>query len=151
MFTHESLNFASLHNLPVLFVCENNELAVHTTLEERQSYSVIPHAEQYNIKTFKGEDSTDFIDLGSVFAEALSEVRANRCPVLVEVNTCRYKEHVGPGEDYDNGYRSEADINKWKIKDPLIVDKILVEKFTPKITVEINKAVELLNLHLTQT
>jgi TPP-dependent pyruvate/acetoin dehydrogenase alpha subunit len=139
---HESLNFASLHNLPVLFVCENNELAVHTTLEERQSYSVTPHAEQYNIKTFKGKDSTDFMGLGAIFSEALGEVRVNRRPVLVEVYTCRYKEHVGPGEDYDNGYRSEADINKWKIKDPLIVDKILVEKFTPKIMSEIDKAVE---------
>jgi len=139
---HESLNFAALHNLPVLFLCENNELAVHTSLSERQSYSIIPHAEQYGIQTFKGKDSTDFIGLSSIFSDAISEVRANLQPVLVEVNTCRYKEHVGPGEDYGDGYRSEADINKWKIKDPLILEKNLVEKFTPKIKDEIDKAVE---------
>ena len=139
---HESLNFAALHNLPVLFLCENNGLAVHTSLAERQSYSVIPHAEQYGIQTFKGKDSTDFMELSSIFSDAISKVRTNLMPVLVEVNTCRYKEHVGPGEDYDDGYRSEADINKWKIKDPLILDKSLVEKFTPKIKDEIDKAVE---------
>jgi TPP-dependent pyruvate/acetoin dehydrogenase alpha subunit len=44
-------------------------------------------------------------------------------PVFLKINTARYKEHVGPGEDFSAGYRKKSDIEKWKKLDPLIKDK----------------------------
>ena len=46
---HESLNFAALHRLPVLFLCENNGLAVHSKITARQSYDILDHADAYGI------------------------------------------------------------------------------------------------------
>mgnify|MGYP006080352713 CR=1 FL=1 len=139
---HESLNFASLHGLQVLFLCENNELAVHASIEERQSYSLIKHANSYNINATKILQGYDVNILTNHFRKKLEYIRKNRRPALIEVKTCRYKEHVGPGEDFDAGYRDLKVVNNWKKNDPLIFNKKLIKKFTPLITNEINNAVD---------
>ncbi|MDP1837976.1 MAG: thiamine pyrophosphate-dependent dehydrogenase E1 component subunit alpha, partial [Reyranella sp.] len=54
----------------------------------------------------------------------------------------RYKEHVGVGDDFHFGYRSADDIDEWKARDPLILDRKLVEELTPEIEREIAAAVE---------
>jgi TPP-dependent pyruvate/acetoin dehydrogenase alpha subunit len=139
---HESLNFASLHGLSVLFLCENNELAVHASLEERQSYSLIKHANSYDIDATKILEGYDINILTNHFCKKLEYIRKNSKPALIEVKTCRYKEHVGPGEDFDAGYRDLNIVNDWKKKDPLILNKKLIKKFTPLITEEIRDAVD---------
>ena len=68
-------------------------------------------------------------------------VREKQIPVFLRVQTARYKEHVGPGEDFSAGYRSEEDINKWKALDPLINNPTL-EKFKAEISAEINEALD---------
>jgi pyruvate dehydrogenase E1 component alpha subunit len=60
----------------------------------------------------------------------------------LEVKTCRYKEHVGPGEDFEAGYRKLSEVKAWKAKDLLELDKRLIAKFTPAISREIDAAVE---------
>jgi len=138
---HESLNFASLHNLPVLFLCENNGLAVHTSLGERQAFSLVPHAQAYGVESLLIEEGFDFVKLSDVCANMLAQIKNTQRPMLLEIKTCRYKEHVGPGEDFDAGYRNLADIEAWKAKDPLECDKELIARFTPKINREIDDAV----------
>ena len=61
--------------------------------------------------------------------------------MLLQINTCRYKEHVGPGEDYSAGYRALADIEAWKIRDPLCFDTALVNELRPELDAEISAAV----------
>ena len=63
------------------------------------------------------------INLNKFFADIVKKIRTFSKPILVEVQTRRYNEHVGPGEDFDAGYRSLEDINNWKSKDCLITDK----------------------------
>ena len=139
---HESLNFASLHHLPVLFLCENNGLAVHSPLGERQSFSLTSHAKAYGIESAVVEDGYDFVKLSTICGDVLGKVRNNQQPMLLEIKTCRYKEHVGPGEDFETGYRDLGQVKAWKEKDPLEIDSELITRFKLKISKEIESAVE---------
>ena len=138
---HEALNFAALYKLPTLFLCENNGLAVHATLAERHSYKIHEHARAYGIETVRINEGWDFMKIGDVTGEVISAMRKDGCPRLIEVMTCRYKEHVGPGEDYSAGYRVLADIEAWKIRDPLCFDTALVNELRPELDAEISAAV----------
>lgn len=138
---HESLNFAALHSLPVLFLCENNGLAVHATLAERQSYNIHKHAQAYGIESVRIEEGWDFLKIGDVAASITASIRKDGRPRLIEVITCRYKEHVGPGEDYDAGYRSSADVAEWMAQDPLCQNIKLVNELRPELEAEIAAAV----------
>jgi len=138
---HESLNFAALHKLPVLFLCENNGLAVHTHLDERQSYSIQEHASVYGIKTFRVEAGYDLCRVEEGAAGAIHYIRENHAPAWLEITTCRYKEHVGPGEDIHVGYRDASYVENWKSMDPLCTNTQLIEKFDGEIAQEVEEAV----------
>lgn len=138
---HESLNFASVFKVPVIFLCENNGLAIHSKLEQRHSYVMHEHAKLYNIKSILIEDGFDFMHLNEQLKPVVAEVRETKLPYFIEVKTYRYKEHVGIGDDHHVPYRSKDLFEIWKSRDPLIIDKQLVQKFTPLITDEIEEAV----------
>lgn len=138
---HESLNFAALQQLPVLFVCENNGLAVHASLRERQAYSTLEQARLYGIDARHLAEGWDFERVRETAAEMVDAIRSDRRPRFLEIQTFRYKEHVGPGDDFDAGYRPRAAMEEWQRNDALIHDRALVEKFTPVIEAEIDEAV----------
>jgi len=137
---HESINFAALHRLPVLFLCENNGLAVHSRITSRQAYPIATHAATYGIPVTTCAAGYDFVHVGDVVGRAVDEVRRRGSPWFVEVQTHRYREHVGTGEDYDVGYRSRAEGDRWKANDPLVQDTELVARFAPLIEREIDEA-----------
>jgi pyruvate dehydrogenase E1 component alpha subunit len=139
---HESLNFAAVHSLPVLFLCENNGLAVHAALGERQAFLLTAHAKAYGIESLLVEDGYDFLKLSVICGEVLEQIKTRRRPMLLQINTCRYKEHVGPGEDFDAGYRAVSSVKAWKEKDPLEIDTKLIARFAPIISKEIEAAVD---------
>ncbi len=138
---HESLNFASLHKLPVLFVCENNALAVHTPLRERQAFDIVTHAKAYNINTTVIEDGNDLIKIADTSAKLLESLRSGGGPEWLMIKTYRYKEHVGPGDDFDSGYRSRAEMEKWLATDPLYRWADLVKEMEADVKSEIDRAV----------
>lgn len=112
----ESLNFASLHKLPVLFVCENNFYAIHTPITRRwASDRLCERVETYNIPAHLVEDS-DIFKLRHLAAAAVERLRRSEGPVFIECRTYRWREHVGPNEDFDQGYRRREDLHPW-IKD----------------------------------
>jgi pyruvate dehydrogenase E1 component alpha subunit len=125
----------------MLFLCENNGLAVHSPLGERQAFSLTTHAKAYGIESVVIEDGYDFVKLSEMCGEVLGQIKNKRRPMLLEVKTCRYKEHVGPGEDFEGGYRELSEIQAWKAKDPLELDKELIARFAPAIYKEIDAAV----------
>jgi pyruvate dehydrogenase E1 component alpha subunit len=110
---YESLNFAALHKLPVLFVCENNGYAIHTPLSKRWA---TPHlcerVATYGIPAHQIADS-DVLALWKVTAEACASIRQGGGPVFIECKTYRWREHVGPGEDFDAGYRTREEMRPW--------------------------------------
>lgn len=138
---HESMNFAALHKLPVIFLCENNGLAVHSKIESRHAFRILDHAKTYGMKTTFIDDGSDFARVQEVLSRIVDEVRAGKGPQFVEVKTFRYMEHVGIGEDYHAGYRSKSDLEAWNAKDPLLKERDLIAKYTPAITAEIERAV----------
>ena len=138
---HESLNFAVLHKLPVLFVCENNALAVHTPLAERQAYDMLTHAKAYGINTTVIEDGNDLIQVGDTSARLLNALRAGGGPEWLMIKTYRYKEHVGPGEDFDAGYRPRAEMERWWQSDPLNRYAAAVKTMEADVKAEIDRAV----------
>lgn len=139
---HESLNFAALYKVPVLFLCEDNNLAVHSPKSERQSFSLKSLVGSYGIPFYEIEEGYDLVKVQKKSKIAIDEVRVSKSPVFLKVNTARYKEHVGPGEDFTSDYRDEKEINEWKKLDPLIFDKETYEEFFEKINHEIENAVK---------
>ena len=137
----ESLNFAALHQVPVLFLCEDNGLAVHTPLSDRQAFNLEKLVGTFGIQYFDIAEGYDPQKVSDLSKEPIDMVREKQIPVFLRIQTARYKEHVGPGEDFGAGYRSEEDINKWKALDPLINNPTL-EKFKEEISAEINEALD---------
>lgn len=99
---HESLNFANLHKLPILFVCEDNSLAIHAGLETRQKYNLQKLVESYGIPYRSAEGYR--LDNVLKIAEYIKPLVTTR-PCFLHIKYHRFYEHVGPAEDYDVGYR----------------------------------------------
>lgn len=139
---HESLNFAALHKLPVVFFCENNGLAVHSRTEARQSYSLEAQSRLYGIPYSQVEEGYDFVSVAETLRPLVAAVRNGQGPQFVEVNAYRYKEHVGIGEDFHAGYRSIDELEKWQAKDPLINDQHSIDLYRDEIEADILAAVK---------
>jgi pyruvate dehydrogenase E1 component alpha subunit len=112
---HESLNFASLKKLPVVFVCENNLYSVYSPLSVRQppNRPITLLAKSHGIKTLKG-NGNDVAATMRLAAEAARHARSGAGPVFLELTTYRWREHCGPSYDNDIGYRTPAEFEKWK-------------------------------------
>ncbi len=138
---HESLNFAALHSLPVVFLCENNGLAVHSFRKARQNFDILGHAQSYGLPVYSVPEGYDFVKVAETMSAVIEQVRLSQEAVFVEIQTFRYKEHVGTGEDFSCGYRNLEDCQSWKRQDPLEQFPALVEAFRPMIMQEIDAAV----------
>jgi pyruvate dehydrogenase E1 component alpha subunit len=146
---HESLSFASLHNLPIIFVCENNLYSTHAPLVSRQPDRPISRlAMAHNISSFT-LDGNNVIEIFEVSKEVIQMARMGFGPSLLVCNTYRWLEHVGPNTDEELGYRSREEIQLWKENDPIVnLRKILQNSFTDwpteekKIILEINTKIE---------
>ena len=137
---HESLNFAALMKVPVLFICEDNGLAVHSFRPVRQAYSLSQHAATFGIASRRLEEGWDMLAVREATLDAAAQVRAGK-PFVLEIATARYKEHVGTGDDFHFGYRTTEEIDAWKRRDPLIIDQQLVAALRPELEREIAAAV----------
>lgn len=110
----ESLNLSSVFKLPMIFILEDNGLAIHTKKEVRSSLNTYSDlAKAYNIKTFKSTLKKPF-ELHQNFQKAYQYVRDERMPVFIEIECFRWFEHVGITYDWNLGYRSESELDEWK-------------------------------------
>jgi TPP-dependent pyruvate/acetoin dehydrogenase alpha subunit len=116
----ESLNFAALHNLPILFVCENNLYSVYSPLNERQaegrSLKMITEGHGVSYEKIDGNDVGDIIVKSS---KIIDDIRLGGRPVLVELDTYRWLEHCGPNWDDELGYRPVGELGEWIDKCPI--------------------------------
>jgi TPP-dependent pyruvate/acetoin dehydrogenase alpha subunit len=117
---HECLNFASLHALPIIFVCENNLYSVYTHLRERQPNRLLTNiAAAHGLATYRG-DGNDVLEVYRYAHEAVTAARGGNGPVFMEFATYRWREHCGPNFDNDLGYRTPEEFEEWQKKDPLL-------------------------------
>ena len=140
---HESMNFAALKKLPVLFVCENNFWAIHSHhLERHHSDNITERARTYGMPGTRIE-SSDIFQIHEETARQLEYIRGGNGPSFIECITCRWKEHVGPGDDFFLGYRNEEEVECWKQNDQLVKLKAMVgEKDSARIESEVDKEIE---------
>lgn len=116
---HESGNFAALHRLPVIFVCENNLYSVYTPLDRRQPprpLTDLGHA--HGMLTLHG-DGNDVAASFRLTRQAVARARADEGPTFILLDTYRWREHCGPNFDNTIGYRTEAEYDEWKLRDPV--------------------------------
>ena len=115
----ESLNAACLYKLPVMFICEDNRLAVHTTAAERRGFGTLTDViRQFDCDVY-ADDTTDVEQVHAIAHEALTRCQEHKRPAFVHLHYYRYLEHVGVSEDFDAGYRSRDEFLAWKARDPV--------------------------------
>jgi TPP-dependent pyruvate/acetoin dehydrogenase alpha subunit len=124
----ESLNFACLKKLPILFVCENNNLAIHSHIKQRQGYkSIIKVVSNFNCLVASSA-STDVFEITKLTSQMLKKMRRTGQPGFLHLSYYRYLEHVGVEEDFHFKYRSKQEYLKWKKVDPLLLSRKLLLK-----------------------
>lgn len=117
---HESLNFAVLKKLPVVFVCENNLYSVYSPLSVRQppGREVASLAKAYGAQSAQG-NGNDLAEVHELAGKAIRKARRGSGPAFLEFKTYRWREHCGPNYDNDLGYRTEAEFELWKKRCPI--------------------------------
>ena len=117
---HESVNFASLKKLPIIFVCESNLYSVYSPMSVRQpeGREIAGLARAHGIESHQG-DGNDPLAVHALAEAAVEKARAGDGPVFLEFATYRWREHCGPEYDNDIGYRSEAEFLTWKERYPI--------------------------------
>lgn len=119
----ESLNFAALKQLPVLFVVENNHFSVYSPLDVRQppTRSLATIAEGHGVPALNG-DGNDVVEVHDLAQRAVEHARSSG-PVLLEFETWRWREHCGPNLDDDLGYRTPEAAAAWREKCPIAMSQ----------------------------
>ncbi len=114
---HEGLNFAGVHRLPVVFICENNGYAISTPHRKQAAVdSIAARAQGYG---FPGVavDGNDVLAVYRATLEAVQRARANGGPTLIEAKTYRLAPHTS--NDNDALYRSAEEVDQWRRRDPI--------------------------------
>ena len=114
---HEAMNFAAVHKLPVVFVIENNLLAISTRFEQQTAVKDI--AEKAAAYAMPGHiaDGMDMLDSYEKTKIAADRARAGGGPSLVELKCYRYQPHTS--DDDDSRYRTKQEVEEWRAKDPV--------------------------------
>jgi len=117
---HESINFAALQKLPVVFVCENNLYSVYSPLSVRQPQGreVFELAKGHGVESHQ-EDGNDVEAVYQRAGEAIRKARQGGGPTFLEFKTYRWREHCGPHYDNDLGYRTPQEFEAWKSRCPI--------------------------------
>lgn len=147
---HESLNLASLWQLPVLFICENNYYAMGTALEFSQSeVNLSKKAASYRINSFQ-VDGMDVKQVAESAKNAVEDIKSGKGPVFLECLTYRFRAHSMFDAEL---YRKKTEVNEWKDKGPLATfkknledrglwSKIKAQEIEDEITKTIDEAVK---------
>ncbi|MBI2901290.1 MAG: thiamine pyrophosphate-dependent dehydrogenase E1 component subunit alpha [Planctomycetes bacterium] len=117
---HESLNFALLKKVPVIFVCENNLYSVYSPLAVRQpgERELFCIAGGHGVESHQA-DGNDVLAVRSLAERAVEKARGGGGPTFLEFKTYRWREHCGPNYDDDLGYRPETEFLEWKKRCPI--------------------------------
>lgn len=117
---HECLNIASVMNIPIIFVVENNLFASHMDIELRQPEPFVSRFAYANNMDFRLVDGNDVVSVCNAFEELANGARETSKPGLLEAITYRWKGHVDWRDDIDVGVRrNEESLSQWKERDPI--------------------------------
>lgn len=131
---HESLNLASVHRLPVIFVCENNLYGISVSQARHQAIKDIAiRATSYDMPGVV-VDGNDVLDVYGAASKAVRRARAGEGPTLIECKTYRWRGHHEGDPNQGRRYRTTEEIEAWKKKDPIprFAEKLLEQKILTK-------------------
>ena len=117
----ESLNFAALKNVPVIFFCENNFYSVQSPLATRQPpRDIRAWAEAHGMPAV-AVDGVNVLAVHDAVRTAVTRARSGGGPSFIEAAVYRFRAHGGAGDDSRTGYRAEAERISWEAVDPLLL------------------------------
>jgi TPP-dependent pyruvate/acetoin dehydrogenase alpha subunit len=141
---YESINFAAVNSLPIIFVCENNLYSVYSPLSVRQpkNREIVDLAKAHGITAF----SLDGNNIDQIITKTKSIrygiLNKNMAPAFLEIKTYRWLEHCGPNYDNDIGYRSEDEFLLEKNKDILDILIYQNSSYVSEIMIKIEKEID---------
>lgn len=149
---YESLNFAALKKLPIIFACENNLYSTHLPIKEiRVNENISESAIPFGIKSIR-VDGNNVLDVLNASKLAIQECRDGQGPVFIEFLTYRFRGHVGPDDNIQGSHtdiRPKEEIADWLKKDPIthlqnyiLDEKICIESEILEIHDEVIKEIE---------
>lgn len=149
--THEAMNFAGVHRLPVVFVCENNLYAI--SVPWRKQAAVVDVAVRAHAYGFPGVtvDGNDVLAVYAAAREAVQRARSGDGPTLLEAKTYRLVPHTS--DDDDRRYRSREEVGEWAKKDPIprfaawllergVIEKSGLEGIRARVLKEVDEATD---------
>ncbi|MEK6744529.1 MAG: thiamine pyrophosphate-dependent dehydrogenase E1 component subunit alpha [Nitrospirota bacterium] len=128
----ESLNFAALKNLPIIFACENNFYSTHLPISEiRVSNRIFEIGKPFGEQSFR-VDGNDVLQVFDRAKKAVDLCRRGKGPVFLEFVTYRMHGHVGPDDNIQGCHtdiRPKKEIERWRKKDPIVkLERLLLRK-----------------------
>lgn len=129
---YESLNFAALKKLPIIFACENNLYSTHLPISEiRVNENISETAIPFGIKSLR-VDGNNVLDVFEASKNAVEQCRNGNGPVFIEFLTYRMRGHVGPDDNIQGSHtdiRPKDEIESWKEKDPIkMLEKLIYDR-----------------------
>ena len=115
---HESMNFASVFKVPVIFICQNNQYAISVPRSKQTSSETL--AQKAIAYGFPGiqVDGNDVFAVYKATKDALKHVKSGKGPYFIECFTYRISDHTTA--DDASRYRSKKEVDEWKKKDPIL-------------------------------
>ena len=113
---HGAMNFAGIHKLPLVLICENNQYAISVHESKQIAGTVHGRAAGYGMPGVVG-DGNDVLESYKLTKEAVDRARAGEGPSLIELRTYRFYAHTS--DDDDRTYRSKEEVDEWRAKDPI--------------------------------
>jgi acetoin:2,6-dichlorophenolindophenol oxidoreductase subunit alpha len=151
-FFHEGLNFAAIHKLPVLFVCENNQYAISMPQKKSMLVKIVDRAASYGMPGI-AVDGNDVAAVYHAAKQAAGRAREGSGPTLIECITYRFMGHYQGDAFRGIKYRTQEEMDEWakrcpiellkkKLLDERTVDEAVLDAMESEITAEIEEAVE---------
>jgi len=149
----ESMNFAALKRLPVIFICENNFYSVYSHQSARQANcDIYMRAEAFDIPSYQ-VDGSDVMEVYTVSKKATENARSGKGPSFLECRAYRWRGHAGAGDPQKSLYRKLEEWDEWIGRDPVknfendlikknIVTSAGIKAIAERINKEITKAFE---------
>jgi 2-oxoisovalerate dehydrogenase E1 component alpha subunit len=132
---HGAMNFAGIHKLPLVFICENNQYAISVHETKQVAGRVYKRAEGYGMPGVEG-DGNDVLETYRLSKQAVDRARAGEGPSLLELRTYRFYSHTS--DDDDRTYRSREEVDEARRKDPIL----RFEKYLAEVEILDDKGVE---------
>ena len=116
---YESVNFATLKRLPVIFIYENNQFSVCSHVSVRQAGEIIFHTMPPRLMYTTIVDGNSVLDVYAGAKTAVKRAHTGGGPSFIECKTYRVRGHAGAGYDAHLGYRTSEEIAAWEAKCPI--------------------------------